>query len=389
MQCCSALSTDNDSLRAAAVVARQARDGLSGPPHLAVLFASSQHLPRLGEIVETLRQWLDGALVVGCSGETIVGGGREIEQSPALALWLAELPGVRLRAMHLQFNPTRDGGSFSGWHDDLEDAWPQPSQLLLLGEPYSFPADVLLARLADDHFGLPVFGGLASGGGGPGENHLVWDDQILDSGAVAVLLDGAVRVRSVVSQGCRPIGRPLVVTKSERNMILELGGKPALTQLRELWPTLSESEQYAAQRGLHVGRVVDEYRREFGLGDFLIRNVLGADAQTGAIAIGDYVRTGQTLQFHIRDADSADAELVALLAAVRAEGAQPHGGLLFSCNGRGTRLFAQPDHDAAAIQQQFPALPLAGFFAQGEIGPIGQANYVHGFTASLALFEAA
>jgi small ligand-binding sensory domain FIST len=179
-----------------------------------------------------------------------------------------------------------------------------------------------------------------------------------------------------------------VVTKAERNIIFELGGKPALVQLREVFSALPTREQQLVQEALHVGRVVSEYQDRFEQGDFLVRNVVGIDSQSGAVAIGDYIRPGQTVQFHVRDEEAASAELAQLLAAARDKSSVlPAGALLFTCNGRGTRMFSQPHHDAAAIAQVFGPLPLAGFFAQGEIGPIGRQNFVHGFTASVALFE--
>jgi small ligand-binding sensory domain FIST len=198
-----------------------------------------------------------------------------------------------------------------------------------------------------------------------------------------------MRMRSVVSQGCRPIGRPLVVTKCERNLLIELGGKPALEQLRELWPSLSEKDQKLVQSGLHVGLVINEYQEQFSRGDFLVRNVVGVDPERGIIAMGDYARVGQTVQFHVRDAQTADEDLRELLAHGNhpSESASPKGALLFTCNGRGTRLFSDPHHDARSLSDAWPELPAAGFFAQGEIGPIGGKNFLHGFTASIALFE--
>jgi small ligand-binding sensory domain FIST len=202
------------------------------------------------------------------------------------------------------------------------------------------------------------------------------------------VISGPVRLDTVVSQGCRPIGKPFVVTKAERNVIYELGGKPALLQLKELFDQLPTREQILVQRYLHVGRVVSEYRERFEQGDFLVRNVIGIDPGAGAIAIGDYIRTGQTVQFHVRDQEAADGELKQLLAeAKKLPLAEPSGALLFSCNGRGTNMFSQPDHDALAIDRALGGLPLAGFFAQGEIGPIGGQNFIHGFTASVAIFR--
>jgi small ligand-binding sensory domain FIST len=181
-------------------------------------------------------------------------------------------------------------------------------------------------------------------------------------------------MRTVVSQGCRPIGKPLVVTKAERNIIHELGGKPALVQLREIFDALPTREQRLVQTALHVGRVVSEYQERFEQGDFLVRNVIGIDSSSGAVAIGDYIRPGQTVQFHVRDQEAADAELKQLLAGAATKNPSPHGGLLFTCNGRGTRMFSQPHHDAEAIARSFGPLPIAGLFAAGEIGPIGRQN---------------
>ncbi|HMF13874.1 MAG TPA: FIST C-terminal domain-containing protein, partial [Gemmataceae bacterium] len=208
------------------------------------------------------------------------------------------------------------------------------------------------------------------------------------TGAVAALIHGAVRISSVVSQGCRPIGQPFVVTRAEANVIHELGGVPPLVQLKEMFKTLTEREQQLVRHGLHVGRVLNEYQDEFHRGDFLVRNVIGADPQSGAIAIGDYVRPGQTVQFHVRDEETADEDLRHLLANSRKQAApQPRGALLFTCNGRGTRLFSSADHDALCIRKSLGEIPLAGFFAQGEIGPVTGKNFLHGFTASVAIFQ--
>jgi small ligand-binding sensory domain FIST len=209
----------------------------------------------------------------------------------------------------------------------------------------------------------------------------------LSQGAVAAVIQGHVRVHSVVSQGCRPIGKPFVITKAERNIVYELGGHPPLKLLQELYETLSPAEQQSMEQGVHLGRVTDVYKDAPSRGDFLVRNLIGVDRDSGAVAIGDFVRPGQTVQFHLRDAASADEDLRELLASAR-DRFSPRGALLFTCNGRGTRLFEAPHHDASAIRAQLGEVPLAGFFAAGEIGPIGARNFLHGFTASVAIFEA-
>jgi small ligand-binding sensory domain FIST len=229
---------------------------------------------------------------------------------------------------------------------------------------------------------------MASGAETPGQNRLFLGSQALDSGAVAVVAHGALRLRSVVSQGCRPIGQPYVITQADRNLILQLGGMSALTRLREVFDSLPTHEQLLVQQGLHIGRVVSEYQERFEHGDFLIRNVIGIDQESGAVAVGDHVRTGQTVQFHIRDQKTADDDLRQLLAQVPRDAVSARAALLFTCNGRGSRLFDHAHHDAQAVRSSLGEIPLAGFFAQGELGPVAGQNFVHGFTASLALWEA-
>jgi small ligand-binding sensory domain FIST len=389
LRCGAALSTLADSRAAVREACELAREQLGGgPADLALLFCSPHHLRYADQLAADACDALGTENLLGCTGESIVGTGREVEDDPAISLWLAQWSGVKTARFHLEFERTREGGVIQGWPDELAGEWPPGTFLLLLGEPFSFPADLLLDRLNDDRPGVPVVGGLASGGHEPGHNRLFFGRQTLAEGAVAALISGSVRLRTVVSQGCRPIGRPFVVTKAERNVIYELGGKPALIQLKEIFDSLPTREQLLVQRALHVGRVVSEYQERFEQGDFLVRNVTGLDPGSGAIAIGDYIRTGQTVQFHVRDQEAADAELKQLLAAARKASPSPAGGLLFTCNGRGTRMFNQPHHDAEAVAKALGPIPLAGFFAQGEIGPIGRQNFLHGFTASLALLEA-
>ncbi len=365
----------------------QIKEALGGSIDLAFAFVSAAHRDEVPALAAQLREQLAAPALLGCTAESLVCNDREYEQPGGVALWAAHLPGADIVPMRLNFTSTPEGGAFVGWPDDLPESWPAGAALLLLADPFSSPADVLLSQLNDSQPGVPVMGGMASGGWSPGENRLLFGGDAVDRGAVAVLVHGAVAVGSVVSQGCRPIGQPFVVTKAERNTIVELGGRPALAQLQHLFDKLSTFDQRLARQGLHVGQVIDEYRESFGRGDFLVRNVQGADPQTGAIAIGDWVRVGQTVQFHVRDATTADEDLDSLLSAARQDAAAHCGGaLLFTCNGRGTRLFEQPHHDAAALARHWPGVPTAGFFAQGEIGPIGGKNFVHGFTASVALF---
>lgn len=360
----------------------------AGQVDLACVFFSGDHADEAAAIAQQLNEKLAPKALIGCSGESIVGNEREVEGHPALAVWLARFPAdIRLTPFHLTVEPTGDGYTILGWPDELEDADPR-SAVFLLGEPFTFPTEDAFRNLDEIKSGLRVVGGMASAGREPGVNRLLLGGQVLADGAVGVLAQGPLRVRTIVSQGCRPIGKPYVVTKAQRNHILELGGKLAVAQLQELWQELSPDDQKLVQQGLHLGRVVNEYQEAFRRGDFLVRNVMGIDRETGAVIVGDQVRVGQTVQFHVRDAAAADEDLRLLLQASSiAEEGKPAGGLLFTCNGRGVRLFGQPNHDAAALRTELGPVPVAGFFAMGELGPIGGRNFIHGFTASVVLFD--
>ncbi|OWY63248.1 hypothetical protein B7486_54135, partial [cyanobacterium TDX16] len=250
-------------------------------------------------------------------------------------------------------------------------------------DPFSFPVDQVVDQLAGGRPDLRVVGGLASGARGPGGNRLVLDGGVHEDGAVGLLLDPSVPVRTVVSQGCRPIGTPMIVTRSERNVIYELAGRPALDRVMEVIDQLDPDDRALAQQGLHLGRVIDERKVDFERGDFLVRNVLGADRSNGAVAVGDEVEVGATVQLQVRDALSADEDLRHLLAEVAGP---PDGTLVFTCNGRGTHLFGEPHHDAGLVDDAFGGVPTAGMFCAGELGPVGGRTFVHGFTASLVLF---
>ncbi|HTQ38504.1 MAG TPA: FIST N-terminal domain-containing protein [Pirellulales bacterium] len=384
-----ALSLQPDSGAAVDEACRAALSQLGTKPDLAVVFVSPHHRGQLAQVAVQVCDAIGSEALLGCTGESIIGGNREIESQPAVSVWLASLPNTTIKLMHLNFEQTREGSIFTGWPADLPEPWPAESAMLLLGEPFSFPADEVVRRFNEDHPGAPVLGGMASGGVAPGENRLVLGRGEQIQGAVAALLYGSVRIRSVVSQGCRPVGKPYVITRAESNVIQELGGAPPLSRLQEVFQTLTEQERWQARRGLHVGRVLSEYQDEFHRGDFLVRNVIGVDPNTGAIAVGDYMRTGQTVQFHIRDEVTADEDLRHLLRTAVMTGGEPApaGALLFSCNGRGTRMFSSSNHDINCLRDILGDIPVAGFFAQGEIGPVGNQNFLHGFTASVALFD--
>jgi small ligand-binding sensory domain FIST len=375
-----ALSTVPNAADAASEAARAARERLGGAtPDLALLFLTAEHGDRAEDAVTAATTELEPAHLVGCVAQGVVAGPREVEEGPGAAVWTASLPGARVEPFHATALETDEAYEIRGIPDELADA----ALVVLLVDPFSFPAAPLLARLNVERPGLPVVGGLAAAGGEPGSQALFVDGGVHPEGAVGAVVAGA-RVRPLVSQGCAPIGRDAVVTAAEGNVVYELAGQPALERLKEEIATLSPHEQGLAARGLLAGLVIDENRPAYDRGDYLMRGLLGADEDSGAIAIGEPVRVGQTLRFHVRDAESADRDLRDALAGL--DGERVAGTLLFTCNGRGTNMFATPDHDARVVSDALGSDALAGFFCGGEIGPVGGRAFLHGFTATLAVF---
>ncbi len=384
-----ALSTAPQTDAALEQVCSESRSHFAGAPDLAVVFFSTHHAKAADRIARTLTERLAPRCLLGCVAEAVIGNSKEIEDAPALSVWLGRWnQPVAPEPFHAVLERTSEGPSLLGLPDGLVGADSAESAVLLLGDPYTFPIDQFLSQMNENNPGLPVLGGMASGVRGAGQCRLIVNGDVRREGAVGVLLQGQLGLRSIVSQGCRPIGQHMVVTRAEENIIQELGGKTPMQRLQELWQSLNPQDQNLLQQGLHIGRVINEYGGDFQRGDFLVRNVLGLDRDSGALAITERVRVGQTVQFHVRDAETADEDLHALLQLdLSAHEKRPAGALVFSCNGRGARLFDKPDHDAGAIRAEAGDIPLAGFFAQGELGPVGGQNFIHGFTASVAPFE--
>jgi small ligand-binding sensory domain FIST len=260
---------------------------------------------------------------------------------------------------------------------------------IMVGEPFSAKMNNILPALSTCcGSGRPValFGGMASGASQPGHNILLLDDDEVRAGAIGVSLSGEIDVDVVVSQGSRPIGEPVAVTALEANVITELGGQPPMQILKDAAETLDEPDRELLNRGLLIGVAIDESKPHLGRGDFLVRNVIALNPKDGSVAVGEVPRLGQLIQFHIRDAVTADEDLRLLLDA-QMMSERPFAGLLFTCNGRGSRLFAEPNHDVNVVQERLGPLPLAGFFAAGEIGPIGDRSFLHGHTAVLGLLR--
>ena len=347
------------------------------PPDLAMVFVTPVHASSLGEMAATIKATLSPTTLLGCAAVSVVGGEREVERGPGIALWAGRTGPVT--PFHLTAAASHDGLVFTGWPETMpEDA----SALLLIPDPFTFPTDELLRRLEEDRPGLPVVGGMASAARAPGGNRLVIDDRVVSAGAVGTFLGPGVEVATVVSQGCRPVGSPFVVTKAEESIVYELAGKSAIERLQEVAAALPDEDRELMVEMVQIGRVIDENKLDFGPGDFLVRQVVGADPNSGALRVGDVVEVGSTAQFQVRDASSADDDLRRMV-----NGRSAQAALVFTCNGRGTHLFPEPHHDASVVSESLGGAPVAGMFCAGELGPIGGHNFMHGFPASVVLLS--
>ena len=360
-------------------------------PDLTVIFVSSHFESRYEEVPALLRERLRPGILVGCSAGGVIGNGREVEHRPGLALAVASLPGVELTPFHVQHDamPNPDA-SPDKWEEAVGVPADRNPHFILLADPFSTRADDLLMGL-DFAFGDSVkIGGLASGGQGSRGNALYLEDQTYRFGAVGVALHGNIAVDTVVAQGCRPIGSPMQITSCRENMLMSLDDEQPLEVIQGLLSGLSEKDQDLARHSLFLGVVMDPLKEDVRQGDFLIRNILGLDPQSGAVAIGERLQEGQTVQFHLRDAQTSAEDLDALLRryASSMEPAPGWGALLFSCLGRGEYLYGRPDHDTDLFRERVGRMPLAGFFCNGEIGPVGGSTYLHGYTSSFGIFRA-
>ena len=374
------LSEAASTRMAARDAALQAAAEIHGDVDLAVVLLSPHHLVEAHAAVEEVELKLAPRRLLGCVAQGVVAGGRELEEARGVAVWAASLPGADVRTFHATAVETEEGVAFDGI-PSLRDA----SMVVLLADPYTFPVDGLLETVSLERPGLPIVGGVAIGGGQPGLQALVADEEIHGSGAVGAVISGTPAL-ALVSQGCAPIGPDLVVTAAEANLVHELAGRRALDVLRSVVGSLSPREQILAAQGVLAGLVIDENKPEYGRGDYLMRGLFGGEPVSGALAVGASVRVGQTLRFHVRDAETAHEDLCRALDEALATGT-PTGALLFTCNGRGTNLFAEADHDARLVSGALGP-GLAGFFCGGEIGPVGGRAFLHGFTATLAVFFA-
>lgn len=349
------------------------------------VFCSADYREHLAEFLEVLQVHGHIPIIIGCSGSGLIGTAKEAEGASGFSLLVLNLPETQLTPVSFSANGAPPWDEPDAWRSSFDhgkmDAW------LLLADPSGVPAEQWLATWSTAFSGVPCFGGLASDGRAGEEMFVFRDRELIDGGGVALGFRGGVKIHTLVSQGCRPIGEALPVTGVSENVIQTLGSRSAWQILDDAFQSLSASEKAEARGNLFAGLAVTEYREEFSRGDFLIRNILGADQQTGAVAVAAFPRIGQTLQYQLRDSDAAEEDLAHLANALAADGVKPFASLLFSCGGRGRGLFGFPHHDANAIAEILGTHPSAGFFCNGEIGPVGGKNFLHGYTASAALFS--
>jgi small ligand-binding sensory domain FIST len=378
------LSDDLDPATGAGVAAREAARALAGAEaDLAIVFASGAHLAAPEETLATIQAELAAGTLVGCGAGGVLGGARELEGGTGVAVWAASLEDGEARAFHATVHgEDEDVGVLEGLPEvGVEDA------VIMLADPYSFPTDAVLGGIAEAAPGVPVLGGISSGRSPLGGAVLFSGDEIREEGAVGVCLHG-VELLPCVSQGAAPLGREMTITAAESNVIYELAGRPAVQAIEEAVAEMPLDERALVAAGLLIGVVIDGGKPEYEQGDFLVRGVTGADPQTGAISVGTVVKPGEVVRLHARDARSAHDDLrrELRLRAAAIGGERPAGALVFSCNGRGRSMFGARDHDATLVQNELWAPPAAGFFAAGEIGPVGGRSFLHGFTATLAVF---
>lgn len=355
---------------------------------LGLVFMAPKFFPHAKQALEILRVHAKIPLLAGCSSQSLIAGGEELEENPGLTLGLYSLPGADLKAFHFKQEQVEEANGPGYWRLETGIEPEQTNGWLAFIDPFHLDSEAWLHTWNEAYAPLPVMGGLASGDFTEQRTQVYLNGDVFEEGGVAISVGGDVNLASVISQGCTPIGDTWTLTRVQDNIIHEIGNRPAYKVLEETFNQLTPAEQKIARNNLFVGLVVNEYLEDFHRGDFLIRNLLMADPRSGSIAVGAFPRAGQTMQFQRRSAAAAMEDMDELLSRTVKQlgGVQVYGGCLCSCNGRGQGLFGRPNHDAKCVQDQFGPIGVAGFFCNGEIGPIGEKNFLHGFTASLALF---
>ncbi|MDG2303138.1 MAG: FIST N-terminal domain-containing protein [Candidatus Binatia bacterium] len=389
MKWCSALSQLPDLVAAIREAASCLRADLGdAEPNLILLFLSEHHGENFREASALVGSEFGSGLVVGCTARSVIGGGQEVEHGPAVSLAAAILPGVTLRPFHYEMGDLPDPESAADvWRKRFggEDATPH---FLILSDPFSFDVEPLICGLDRAFPGGRKVGGVASSGSAPGDNALYVGSDVHREGVVGVALSGAIEVDTVVAQGCRPVGAPMFVTRARENLLYEIDGRSALQVLQELYRSLSPEDQNLARGSLFLGIEMKEAQAEYQQGDFLIRNLLGSEEESGALVVGALLQEPMVVQFHLRDSrTSADDLNLRLQRHVAHAPTGAEGAILFSCLGRGAGLYGEPNHDSDRLREHLGAVPIAGFFCNGEIGPVQGKTFLHGYTSAFALFR--
>ena len=357
---------------------------------MAIVFISPHYEDSYEQVAGLMAENLGARHVFGCSGGGVIGNGQEIEQRAGISITAAVLPDVDIKPFHLQVDrlPDLDAGP-DKWETMIGVPADRDPHFVMVADPYSFPVQDLLMGMDYAFPRATKIGGLASGASRQGGNALFLDEQVLRTGAIGLALYGNITVDTVVAQGCRPIGQPMRISKSDRNMLLELDGKPPMDIIRTMFQELPERDRELLGHSLFLGVVMDELIENPVQGDFLIRNVVGTDSTTGGLAIGEMLKEGQLVQFHLRDAETSADDLQAVLSRYADENRENEipGALLFSCLGRGKFLYGRPNHDTDIFREKLGAVPLGGFFCNGEIGPVSGTTFLHGYASSFGLFR--
>ncbi len=360
------------------------------PIHLSVLFVSPHFKSQYDLIPNLIRERLSPGILLGCSGGGIIGGGNEIEQKHAFSLTCAHLPDVEIQEIQSDTTALPGGDtSPSVWREWVGVPVEKNPQFIFLADPFTFRGEEFLMGIDFAYPQSAKVGGLASGAHFQGGNALYLGDKIHNAGLIGVALSGNIELDTIVAQGCRPIGEPMPITRCDQTLLMEVAHKSPLTLLEEMVETMSEYDRKLMQTSLFLGIEMDPLKDDPGQGDFLIRNLMGVDRDSGALSIGAILREGQLVQFHLRDKVMSAEDLSMMLTryADKPQPTQAAGALLFSCLGRGEYLYGKSNHDSDVFKDKMGTVPLGGFFCNGEIGPVGNTTFLHGYTSSFGIFR--